>query len=554
MAGIGPRVKLLAPELGAIACAVAWFFYLNYGATLDPTFVSWMWREDWAAYQWGFSFFRNAPWAWPLGNIPNLFYPYGTSVGFTDANPWVCVLLKLISPLLPVDFQFSGLWFLLCFVLQALFGCQISRTITRDPLQVALGGALFAVTPVLPVRARHVALCALFFATAGLWLNLKRVESEQTLQRDLRLSWLLLAWAAGTHGYLSVMLLGLCVAFYARLYLVDARIDGRRFALCLSVAFGLTLSIYYLFGLIGWKPMDLSIPGFGLYSADFSTLFNPMGLSRLMPALPVQPAQWEGFAYLGLGVLALLALFALRFALDPLPWLRALRGQWPLLLVLLASFVYALSDKITWRGVLLADLSTLYAPLSQLTGTFRSSGRFAWLAHLALIALAIRAAHLPAYPSLSRALLALALALSVAEQQTSQYQFPEMPLYQFSTPALRGSGRDYDHLELVPLQLQWECFYSDPFVNALSYLAYRERLTFNSGNFMRKPPGAQALCRHEPNVLDPRTIYVVTPDRVAAMRGRGAECGKIEGLDMCVAAGRQTPFAHALLESIPGTP
>lgn len=553
MARAGSWLKACAPELCASALAVAWFFHLGYGPTLDPEFVSWMWREDWAAYQWGFSFFRNAPWAWPLGSIPNLFYPHGTSVGFTDTNPWLCLLLKPLSPLLPRDFQFSGFWFLLCYTLQAWFGCQIARTVTRDPVQIALGGLLFATTPVLPVRARHVALCALFFVTAGVWLNLKRADSEQTLRRDLRVSWLLSAWAAGTHGYLSVMLFALCCSFYVRLYLVDRRIDGRRFALSLAVALGLTLTIYYLFGFIGWRPTDLSIPGFGIYSADLSTLFNSQGLSRFVPGLTVLPGQWEGFAYVGVGVLVLLALLVVRFIMEPRPWLQALHRQWPLALVLVASFVYSLSNQVTWRGVLITDLSSLYAPLTELTGTFRSSGRFAWLLHLGLIALALRAAHLPAYPHLSRALLTFALCVSVAEQSAIQLPFPAVPLYAFGGP-FQGSGRDYSHLEVVPLQLQWECPYNEPLVNAFSYLAYRERMTFNSGNFMRKQPGARALCNHVPTALEPRSIYILAPDLVATMRARGGECGKLDGLDICVQAGRQTPLEQALVASQPGTP
>jgi hypothetical protein len=547
---IGSRARrtlvLAAPELVAIAGAIAWFFYLGYGPTLRPTFVSWLWRDDWAAYHWGFSFFRNAPWTWPLGSIPDLFYPHGTSVGFTDANPWLCVLFKLWSPLLPRDFQFFGLWYLLCFVLQAWFGAQICRAFTRDPLRIALAGLLFATTPVLPVRARHLALCALFFVTAGVWLNLKRVESSRVVRRDLVTSWLLLAWAAGTHAYLSAMLLALCCAYYARLSFVERLISVRQGAGALLLAFGVTLAVYYLFGFIGWQHADLSVPGFGLYSADLTTLFNPQGLSLLIPALPVQPMQWEGFAYLGLGTMALLLLCAARIAAAPRAWLTALRRRWPLLVVSLAAFFYALSSQITWCGTLLADLSALYAPVAELTGTFRSSGRFAWLLHLGLTALAIRAGDLPAYPRISRALLALALALSVVEQDTALYQLPPAPHYRFMQPAWHRVGRDYHHLAIVPIQLQWECPYSEELVNALSDLAYRERLSFNSGNFMRKPPGVNALCNAEPSALDARTVYVVAQDRVAALRTQGALCGQIEGVDVCVTRGRRTTLSAAL--------
>ncbi|HTU58098.1 MAG TPA: DUF6311 domain-containing protein, partial [Polyangiales bacterium] len=402
-----------------------------------------------------------------------------------DANPWLSALFKLGSPLLPRDFQFFGLWYLLCFLLQAWFGAQIGRVFTRDPLRIALAGALFATTPVLPVRARHIALCGLFFVTAGVWLNLKRVEGARDVRRDLITSWLLLTWAAGTHAYLSSMLLLLCSAFYVRLALVDRLLPLPGLALALVVAFGVSLACYYLFGFIGWQRTDLAVEGFGVYSADLTTLFNAQGLSWFLPALPVQDTQWEGFAYLGLGTLLLLCLCLLRVSRVPHAWLRGLRRQWPLVLVLAVTFVYALSNQISWCGRRVADLSGLYAPFAELTGTFRSSGRFAWLLHLGLIALAIRASQLPAHPRLSRALLALALALSIVEQDANQYVFAGPSPPRLGDPAWRGVGREYDHLAIVPIQLQWECPYSEQVVNALSELAYREHLTLDSGNFMR---------------------------------------------------------------------
>src|SRR4051794_2519898 len=109
-----------AGELGAAAVAVAWYFYLGFGATLPPGHIAWLMRDDWTSYLWGFSFFRNAEWTFPLGDLPNLFYPIGTNVAFTDANPWMSLLFRSVSPWLPADFQFFGLWFLLCFVLQAV--------------------------------------------------------------------------------------------------------------------------------------------------------------------------------------------------------------------------------------------------------------------------------------------------------------------------------------------------------------------------------------------------------------------------------------------------
>ena len=44
-------------------------------------------------------------------------YPHGAPLTATDSNPLMAVPLKLLAPLLPVHFQFFGLWYLLCIFL-----------------------------------------------------------------------------------------------------------------------------------------------------------------------------------------------------------------------------------------------------------------------------------------------------------------------------------------------------------------------------------------------------------------------------------------------------
>jgi len=548
---LGARLRRLVDAHGATlaACALAvlWFFHLGYGETLDPRNIRWMLREDWAAYLWGFLFFRNAAWSFPLGNTPELFYPFGTSVGFTDANPWVALLFKALSPLLPLRFQFSGMWFLLCFVLQALFGARIARTLTDDKLQQALGGALFALTPVLPVRAPHIALCALFFVTAGLSYCLKPASAPDEARRTIVRVHVLAAWVAGTHGYLSVMLLALSVALYARLCFVDRLLSYRGLALSLASTLGVTLFVYWLFGYLGWKPADLTAEGFGQFSGDLTALVNPQGWSRFVPGLPHRPRQWEGFAYLGVGVLALVALRLAQLALAPSAIVRSARRLWPLFVVLALMWLYSLSSSVAYLGDEVLGLHALYAPAERLTGIFRSSGRFAWPLHLALVALALAGCAAVRPRWLARTLLAAALVAQWLELDPSRLSFARMPLDPLQHPVWSTVARDYKHLRLVPIHLLWVCRYDPHLVNRLSYEAYRRHLTFNSGNFMRKEPGVERLCEQgpEPGPLDPETVYVVDPAFVGTFRERNAVCGAIDGVLACV-AGRPTPLAAVL--------
>ena len=85
-------------------------------------------------------------------------------------------------------------------------------------------------------------------------------------------------------------------------------------------------------------------------------------------------------------------------------------------------------------------------------------------------------------------------------------------------------------------------------VNLLSYVAYRHKLTFNSGNYMRKEPGVKELCARtlEPDeVIDPDTIYVVERQLRRALEQRGAVCGLVDGLNVCVDRDKPSPMSGA---------
>jgi hypothetical protein len=538
-----------AGELGALALAVGWFFLLGYRPTLNPTFVSWMFRGDWSTYFWGFAFFRNADWSFPLGAIPELFYPFGSSVGFMDANPWFSLLFRSVSGVLPADFQFWGLWFLLCYALQALFGARIAATFTDDPLQRALGGALFALTPILPARNVHIALCGLFFLTGSLALSLQAPRDRNDALRRVGWTGLLLAWAAGTHGYLSTMLLVLSLAFLAQLWLTDRLLRGWEVLALAAAAVLLVLGVYALFGYIGWRETDLTAEGFGQFSADLLTFVSSQGWSRWIPALGFQPRQHEGFAYLGVGVSALLAVRIALLWKTRRELRSALRRLWPLFAVVVAMAFYALSSRVTYRGELVLNLDSLYEPFSALTGIFRSSGRFAWPLHLLLIAAAVSTCAAVRSRTVGRLLLLAAVILQAAEFDPKRLTFDEVALRPMRHPVWQSLGADYQHLQVVPLHLLWECRYDRKLIDRLLMQAYRNRLTFNSGNYMRKQPEVKRLCeQHLPSgqALDAQTVYVVEREYLADFVARQAVCGKLDGVTICADGRRQTDLIAAL--------
>ena len=175
LAAPGRTLARHAPALLAAAGGLA-FIVLHVGwSFLDPTRVGWTLHRDWAAGQIGWSFFRSAPWGFPLGASPAYPYGIGSTVGFADGLPLLAVALKPLAGLLPVDFQYLGPWIALCFAAQGFAGAKLTALTTPSRLAQALGGLLFACSPVLLHRllddhVGHSALGGQALLLTLLWL------------------------------------------------------------------------------------------------------------------------------------------------------------------------------------------------------------------------------------------------------------------------------------------------------------------------------------------------------------------------------------------------
>ncbi|MFN7130848.1 MAG: DUF6311 domain-containing protein, partial [Myxococcales bacterium] len=119
-----PRERVAA-GLAALG-GLAWFVHLAGARTLDPGNVAFALKGDWAQSTLGWLFFRRGPWRLPLGTLPELVEPLGTSLTFQDSIPWFAVLAKLLAFALPAPAQLVGPWLALCFALQGYFGARLT--------------------------------------------------------------------------------------------------------------------------------------------------------------------------------------------------------------------------------------------------------------------------------------------------------------------------------------------------------------------------------------------------------------------------------------------
>lgn len=380
------RVLLVAASLGIIFSA--WLY--GFGV-LDPREYAWLLHGDPAQHLLGATHFLSQPWKWPPGEI-SIEAQTSTSIVFVDAVPFLALAAKLF--LWPVDWQYFGVWI---WSAHPLMACASAHLLLRLKLswQAALiGAAFFLLSPTVLLRAYgHEALMAQ-------WIILAIFICMLFVQRTW--SWLLVvSIALLVHPYLGAMALIFGLGFFIhRTVVLKPSAAGLVGFLTVMGAAVLTMWIsgYFL------GASEISSRGFGFFSANALTWLEPMDWFDFLRfhGRPTENAanwsvffngfglatrgQYEGFAYLGLGMIGLTVLAVVLWGNRKAPVLPVgassdaggLKGLWQLAIGLsLLLALFALSNTITFGKWVLIDLP-LPALLAEIAGVFRASGRFIW--------------------------------------------------------------------------------------------------------------------------------------------------------------------------------
>lgn len=396
-----PTIKRVMAVLPLVFIALAGFgfaFYRFGPHVLDPSNITWFQGDStWHFLVW--HFFRREAWGFPPGQVEGFMAPLGTSIGSADALPLLAFPLKVFNTVLPPDFQYLGPWLFICYVLQGVFGYLLARTFCRSRRLALLVGLFFLFSPVMIFRAAHIALSAHWILLFALWHYFASAKAPRLRLPTYAGVWLLIVALVGLiHPYLAAMVFPVVFVSLLR--------EWTRKKLKLVPGLGLLLGVsgvlaleWWLSGLIGTR-QNLELWGFDHFSMNLNALFNPATRSRVLPPLPLGGGQYEGFMYLGLGVIglsvvALILLFRSSARTVPRRVFKRLRvsGHLPLAFVALCFALYALG-KVVMFGEAQLFVFGFFDNFKTLTGTFRAPGRFFWptfyLLYVALFSYLVR--------------------------------------------------------------------------------------------------------------------------------------------------------------------
>jgi hypothetical protein len=544
---------------------------------LNPRNVDWV-TFDPAYHYIGWELLRQDPHVhWPLTYTDRLGYPKGESVALLDLNPLAAVMLKPLSPVLPEPLQYFGMEVVLACALQFFFAFRIFRLVPgMDVLGIALCSVFFLLAPPLNYRFMgHYSLSNHWLLLAALLVFLQVQaepgDSSQTgeapsrrvaIRRFVIAGTVLTAISVGVNPYLAFQVLAVLTAGVVSL-LWQRRLSLPRAAGVMVLFCAAGFAVAYSLGLVIEGGRGYKSGGYRVFSMNLLSLVDPRGwASILLPRISsATSGQYEGYNYLGVGVLAL-ALIVVVAAVVQRRKLPVLDRRWliPLLLCCGALTLLALSTKVTLASRTLVDLDP-GERLSPYLASLRASGRLFWAAYYVILVAVLAAPFLLLKRLWANLLVGCALLLQIADLlppiadtqslrhwvHTTISEAHPSPL---RSPIWSTLGATHQNLIVLPA---WQCNESAAPLGTESYrifgfLAVSQKMRTNSYQSARYTEAArdwhchQAIDALSEQPLSPDSAYVVTPELAARIAAGPTGPGKCHDLDRVILCSTKTDF------------
>ena len=388
LAKVKGNIKKIPSLIWAVLIGVFSFLIIYGVMPLNPLNDAWIMAGydeiDIIQHYSGWLAFRNSPWQFPVGMASHMAVGDGTLISYTDSIPWAAIFFKLFSGILPETFQYFGIFILVCFILQSIAAYKVIFYKTESKMYSLLGSVLFSFAPILMERSfRHTGLAAQWLILFSILLYIKHKDVPQWKNYVYFL--ILEVLAIGIHPYFLPMVF----AFAALIVIEDLKLKKVWSVFILIGQAVLTYGAGYVIGVLG-HGAGVSRDGYGHYSMNLNALINPTSLgeyrwSALLPVRPQTLGNYDGFNYLGIGILLLFVVVMLASVVKNRSRLvKTITQNVFLCVVLLCLTLFAVSNVVTWDERIVLEVP-LPSMILQLCGIFRASSRLFYPVYYCLI-------------------------------------------------------------------------------------------------------------------------------------------------------------------------
>ncbi len=336
---------------------------------------------DYTNSQLSWQYFKEDKWRFPFGKNPNYGMEISNSVVFTDTIPLFAFIFKILSIFNFEKIQYFSFWISICVFLQLFFSHKIIFKVTNSNSYALLGSFLLFLCPFFLMRLSH------HFSLGGHWLILYAFYIGYCLdEKSKNLNWyILITLSLLIHLYFTAMIFIIYSSF-----LLEKVVSDKKISYLKSLVYKLfyTFFVMYLIGYFESNAVNSISSGYGEYKLDLFGFFDPQidtGFNNLETSWSfflgnIPDTGLEGFNYLGLGNLILLALTIFLFMLNFKKNIPA-KDQLKLFrisnLYVLIFLFWSITTSPSIMNVPLINIKIhdyLYGALS----IFSATGRFAW--------------------------------------------------------------------------------------------------------------------------------------------------------------------------------
>ncbi|NBJ02558.1 hypothetical protein D3Z62_21265 [Lachnospiraceae bacterium] len=339
----------------------------------------------------GWIFYEKAPVSEGIFSCMDMSYPHRLSIIFTDVIiPFAVVLKPVLKLLLPEHtiVQYLGIWSLTCYVLQGVFAALLFYKITQNNIARLCGTIIMLFSPIMMQRLfMHNTLVAHWLIIAALCICVYRKE----LDRRQYLLWVLLfGMAALIHLYFVPML----AIIFASKMLYELLLKESLLPSFVTGAISLALSVGIIAALGGFSTEIVdadqawSYTILYKYSSNLLTWIISLGNSLFLPDLPSMEEEYEGFAYLGVGMLIGILCLLVVFIVCKVKRKQIVNNKAAVLcsaICILLSIILGVGPRVTVFDRELVNIG-LPSVVDYFFAIFRSIGRFIWIAYYIIIA------------------------------------------------------------------------------------------------------------------------------------------------------------------------